>query len=100
MKSTYAGVTLEISNRLLEPVKVIKNAPIKSNKFGTESLYYDGKYYFAQDIKENDREGEFGDKMRLEGREFKLEVVFYSGKWMQDTFYITREFKEFLEQYK
>lgn len=86
-KITYAGVTTEISDNLFEKPKVYKNKPIKSNKFGAMSLYYDGVYYFPSDIKESDKR---------EGKPFEIQVVYYSGKWYQDTRYITNEFKEFL----
>ena len=87
MKTTYRGVTTEISNNLFEPPKIIKNKPKKSFKFDTISLYYDGKYYFPNDIKKSDKR---------EDKPYEIQVVFYDGKWRQDTFYITSEFKEFL----
>lgn len=89
MKTTYKGVTTELSNNLLEAPKTYKNKPRKSYKFGSLSLYYDGKYYFPEDIQENDN--------KSFEQPFKIQVVFYQGKWLQDTFYITKEFKEFLE---
>ena len=61
--------------------------PRKSNKFGAMSLYYDGVYYFPSDIKESDKR---------ENKPFEIQGVYYRGKWYQDTFYITNEFKEFL----
>jgi hypothetical protein len=88
MKTTYNGITKEFSNNLLDPVKVTKNKPKKSNKFGALSLYYDGIHYFPNDIKINDSKN--FDKP------YKIEAVYYSGKWYQDTFYITEEFKNFL----
>lgn len=94
MQTTYKGTTKIISDKLLEPIKVIKNPPTKSYKFDTVSLYYDGKYYFMDDLREHINPNHFADK------DFKIEVVYYQGKWYQDTFYITKEFKEFLEQYK
>ena len=95
MKVTYKGKQTIISNNLLEPIKIIKNPPSKSYKFDVVSLYYDGKYYFLQDLKPNQSNSEvFKDKL------FQIQVVYYSGKWYQDTFYITKEFKEFLEVYK
>lgn len=51
------------------------------------SLYYDGVYYFPSDIKESNKR---------EGRPFEIPVVYYRGKWYQDTFYITKDFKEFI----
>ena len=86
-KTTYAGVTTELSDNLLEAPIVRKNPPKKSNKFGAISLYYDGVYYFPSDIKESDKR---------EDRPFEIQVVYYSGKWYQSTFYITKDFKEFL----
>ena len=86
-KTTYAGVTTELSDDLLEAPIVRKNPPKKSNKFGTMSLYYDGVYYFPSDIKESDKR---------DGKPFEIQGVYYRGKWYQDTFYITNDFKEFL----
>ena len=86
-KTTYAGVTTELSNNLLEAPIVRKNKPKKSNKFGSMSLYYDGVYYFPSDIKESDK---------IEGKPFEIQVVYYGGKWYQDTRYISKDFKEFL----
>jgi hypothetical protein len=86
-KKSYAGVTTELSDNLLEAPIVRKNPPKKSNKFGAISLYYDGVYYFPSDIKESDKR---------EGKPFEIQVVYYSGKWYQSTFYITNDFKEFL----
>lgn len=86
-KTTYAGVTTELSDNLFEKPKVYKNKPRKSNKFGAMSLYYDGVYYFPSDIKESDKR---------EGKPFEIQGVYYRGKWYQDTFYITNEFREFL----
>lgn len=60
--------------------------PVKSNRF-KDSLYYNGIYYFPKDIKESDKR---------EGKPFEIQGVFYSGKWMQDTFYINSELKELL----
>ena len=64
-----------------------KNKPIKSNKFDTMSLYYDGVYYFPSDIKESDKR---------EGKNLEIQVVYYQGKWYQDTFYITNKFRDYL----
>ena len=86
-KITYAGVTTELSDNLLEAPKIIKNKPKKSNKFGSISLYYDGIYYFPSDIKKSDKR---------DGKPFEIQVVYYGGKWYQDTRYITEDFKEFL----
>lgn len=86
-KTTYAGVTTELSDNLLEAPIVRKNKPKKSNKFGSVSLYYDGVYYFPSDIKESDKR---------EDKPFEIQGVYYRGKWYQDTFYITKDFKVFL----
>ena len=86
-KTTYNGVTSEVSDNLFEKPKVYKNKPRKSNKFGAMSLYYDGVYYFPADIKESDKR---------ENKPFEIQGVYYRGKWYQDTFYITNEFREFL----
>ena len=87
MKTTYKGVTTELSNNLFEKPIVRKNKPKKSNKFGTMSLYYDGVHYFPSDIKESNKR---------EGEPYEIQGVYYKGKWYQDTFYITNEFREFL----
>lgn len=94
METTYKGVTKVISDKLLEPIKVIRNPPVKSYKFDTVSLYYDGKYYFMGDLKKHNSDNHFKDK------DFKIEVVYYQGKWYQDTFYITTEFANFLKKYQ
>lgn len=92
--TTYKGVKTIISNRLLEPAKTIINPPRKSKKFTNKSLYYQGCYYFFEDIKPT--KNEFRIK---EGKEFEIQVVYYSHKWYQDTCYIDREFKDFLLQF-
>ena len=86
-KISYAGVTTELTDNLFEAPIVKKKPPKKSNKFGAISLYYDGVYYFPSDIKESDKR---------EDRPFEIQVVYYRGKWYQDTSYITNEFREFL----
>lgn len=68
----------------------LKRPPRKTHKFGDLSLYYDRKYYFPGDIKPSDKR---------EGRPWEIQVVFYDGKWRQDTFYCTDEFIQFLKQY-
>lgn len=83
----YKGKTTTISDKLFEPIKVIKNKPKKSMRFDNESLYYDGIYYFLQDLKPS---------TVREGKPFEIQGVFYSGKWMQDTFYIDEELKNIL----
>lgn len=64
--------------------------PTKNYRFDTMSLYYKGIYYFHSDIEEHNSETHFADK------QFKIQAVFNDGKWRQDTFYITTEFKNFL----
>lgn len=77
-----------------------------SKKFDVPSIYIDGKYYFPQDIKENKRKGEtnqircnikLGD---VNDKPYSIEVVYYNGKWFQDTHYITEKMKIFLEGVK
>lgn len=87
IKITYAGVTTEISDNLLERPKVYKNKPMKSNRLGALSLYYDGVHYFPSDIKESNKR---------EDKPFEIQGCFYRGKWYQDTFYISNDFREFL----
>lgn len=89
MKTTYNGVTTEISNRLFEPLKITKNPPKVSYKFDALSLYYDGKYYFPKDLKKIDKEN----------YDFEIQVVYHSYKWFQDTHYLTKQFADFLLQY-
>lgn len=51
-----------------------------SKKFDVPSVYYDGRYYFPEDaepLKKKDR--------------YSIQVVYYSGKWRQDTSYISTE---------
>lgn len=64
-----------------------RTKPIRSYKFGTLSLYYDNRYYFPASIKKSTRRDE---------KPYEIQAVFYTYKWYQDTFYITREFKQFL----
>jgi len=92
--TTYKGVKTIISDKILEPAKVIISKPRKSDRFGSKSLYYDGKYYFFEDIKQTE------NKFRIEqGKPFEIQVVYYSYKWYQDTFYIDKEFRDFLLQF-
>lgn len=86
-KSKYRGVTTIVSDILFEPMIKQKENPILSKQFGADSLYYDGKHYFPNDIKPS---------CKRDGLDFEIQVVFYQSKWRQDTFYITKEFKEFL----
>lgn len=89
--TTYKGVKTIISDKILEPTQKIVNKPRRSNKFESKSLYYEGLYYFFEDIKQTD------NKFRIEqNTTFEIQVVYYSYKWIQDTFYITKEFKDFL----
>ena len=87
---TYKGTKTVVSDKLFEPTKVILNKPRKSNKFPSKSLYYDGRYYFFEDIKESNNRKD---------KPFEIQVVYYSYKWMQDTFYIDKEFRDFLLQF-
>ena len=88
MKTTinYKGTTTIISDNLFEHTQIIKKKPVKNAKF-KDSLYYDGVYYFPNDIR---------DSTVREGKPFEIQGVFYSGKWYQDTFYIDAELKELL----
>ena len=67
-----------------------RNAVI-SYKFGELSIYIKGVFYFPYDIKKSNVR---------ENRPYEVQGVFYSGKWLQDTFYITNDFKDLLYQYK
>ena len=87
---TYKGTKTVVSDKLFEPTKVILNKPRKSNKFPSKSLYYDGRYYFFEDIKESNNRKD---------KPFEIQVVYYSYKWMQDTFYIDKESRDFLLQF-
>lgn len=66
------------------------NKPTKSYKFDTMSLYYKGAYYFTSDLKEHKSNTYHSDK------QYSIQVVFNDGKWRQDTYYITKEFRDFL----
>ncbi len=88
MKTTHKGRTTTVSEFLFEPPITIKNPPRKSYKFDVLCLYYDGVYYFVNDIKPS---------TEREGKPFEIQGVFYTHKWYQDTFYITRELKSLLE---
>ena len=88
--TTYKGTKTIISDKILEPAKIVINKPRKSNRFGSKSLYYDGKYYFFEDIKESNNR---------QDKPFEIQVVYYSYKWFQDTFYIDKEFRDFLLQF-
>ena len=60
----------------------------KSKKFNSPSIYHEGVYYFPEDIIEN--------KNPKNPKPFEIQGVFYRGKWRQDSFYITEEFKNLL----
>ena len=91
---TYKGVKTVVSDKIFEPAQTIINPPKKSNKFESKSLYYQGKYYFFEKIATTENE------FRIEqGKPFEIEVVYYSYKWIQDTFYIDKEFRDFLLQF-
>jgi len=102
MKTTYRGTTTNTSDNLLDKSVITKNKPVKSYKFDVMSLYYDGKYYFPEDIKANERHGEVNDIRcnlpynKVNDKPYQIQVVYYDGKWMQDTHYITEEFKNFI----
>lgn len=59
----------------------------KSYKFDVLSLLYKGVYYFPSDIEKSEKRKD---------KPYEIQGVFYSGKWKQDTFYITEQFKEML----
>lgn len=92
--TTYKGVKTIISDKILEPAQTVINPPRKSNKFGSKSLYYQGRYYFFEGIKPTE------NKFRIEqGKDFEIQIVYYSYKWFQDTCFIDKEFKDFLLQF-
>jgi hypothetical protein len=91
MKKTYKGVTTHISDNLFEANVVVKKEPQKNYKFKKLSLYYDGVYYFPNDIKKSGP--------NFLNRPFEVQVVYFQGKWLQDTMYISKEFKSFLLKY-
>jgi len=82
---------MEAGNNLLDPIKETLNPPRKSYRFDVMSLYYDGVYYFPEDIRQS--------SVR-ENKPWEIQAVYFSGKWRQDTFYITEEFKNFLIKHK
>ena len=61
--------------------------PIKSNRFGTVSLYFNKIHYFPHSIK---------DSTNRENKPFEIQVIYDDGKLRQDTFYINSEFRNFL----
>lgn len=70
--------------------------PRKSYKFDVMSLYFDGKYYFPDDIAPNPRSEKKNDYPMYD-KPYTIQAVYYQGKWYQDTFYITEEFKNFIQ---
>lgn len=107
--ATYNGQTTLISDVLFEPSEVITNPPRKSNKFPSPSLYYEGRYYFMEDLAPSQEKGK-SVKYRcnltlntVNDQPYQIEVVYYSRdyqKWIQDTHYLTEELKQLLEQYQ
>jgi hypothetical protein len=91
MEKTYKGVTTYISDNLLEANVVVKKEPQKNYKFKKLSLYYDGVYYFPDYIKKSEP--------NFLNRPFEVQVVYFQGKWFQDTMYISETFKDFLLKY-
>ena len=77
----------QVTTNLFDAPKKAKSKPVKSNRFGTISLLWEGNHYFPEDIKESHTKID---------KPFEIQVVSYSGKWRQDTHYITEEFKDFL----
>ena len=73
-----------------------------STKFDVPSVYINGVYYFTQDIEINERKGEINTlrcnlpHSEINKKPFKIEAVYYDGKWRQDTHFITAEFREML----
>lgn len=81
----------------------------KSYKFDVMSLFYEGKYYFPEDIIPNQRLDKVVDfrcnlpHQSINTLPFEVQVVYFSNgynKYVQDTHYITEKFKNFLEKYK
>jgi hypothetical protein len=93
--TTYKGVKTTIPNLLLDPIIKEVNPPKASTKFGSKSLYYNGRYYFFEDIRTTDKVERIND-----GKPFEIQVVYYSHKWYQDTCYITEDFKNLLLKHK
>ena len=58
-----------------------------SHKFDTESVYHNGRYYFPEDTET------LGD-----GR-ISIQVVYYRGKWRQDTSYISPQLNNELQEF-
>ncbi|MCG8857619.1 hypothetical protein G1L11_12345 [Tenacibaculum finnmarkense] len=87
-KIKYKGVTTIVSDMLFEDVNTVIDDPVKSNKFTEESLYYNGIYYFPNDIIESDN--------KKNTKPFEIQGIYYRGKWIQDTFYIDSDFRDFL----
>lgn len=66
----------------------MSDTPKKSTRFGEPSIYWKGIHYFPNDIKEN------SNPARIEP--YTIQAVYFSGKWTQDTIYISIEFKNFI----
>lgn len=67
--------------------KVIE--PKKSFKFDIPSLYYKRVYYFPNECNFIEEKNRYG-----------ITTIYCDrGKWYQDIFYITEEFKDFLDKY-
>tara|TARA_R110000823_G_scaffold206627_11_gene337321 strand:+ start:2928 stop:5153 length:2226 start_codon:yes stop_codon:yes gene_type:complete len=79
----------------IQSKETFEGKPKISKKFDNVSLYYKGVYYFPNDIIKSDKR---------ENKPFQIQGVYYNKsrqKWMQDTFYISKDFKEFLlDNYK
>ena len=61
--------------------------PKLSHKFDAISVYYNGIYYFPNDLRASNVKPD---------KPFSIQGVFYDGKWRQDTFYITHELKNII----
>lgn len=93
-KTKYRGIETTFSDNLLEKSKVKKCDPVISNKFFFPSLYYDGMYFFYNEIEK------ISDEYWInQGCSYSIHVVYYSGKWIQDKHYITEEFRDFLMKF-
>jgi hypothetical protein len=110
-KITYKGITETISSNLFDNIDIKINKPKKSNRFAKQSLYYNGIYYFFNDIektindlcKNNLERSIFintsvWDKLH-KGLVFKITIGYFDKKWIQDKEYISSDFKDFLLSY-
>lgn len=91
----YKGKKTIISDFLFDKLIVKIDDPKRSNKFPSKSLYYDGKYYFFEQIITTENQTRIKNNTP-----FEIQAVYYSSKWYQDTFYITEDFKNFLLKFK